>query len=295
MEKCFLSFSVGAPLGTQEMRQRFARAYAAGLLLGGSLQEEMDPSELVELFASAWTDSEDLALADEKSLRVHVRHEAQLVTYPLTQLLSAGKTFMIADIGATTTEVAIFRQGPHELQRWASQSLPIGVDQSDLARLEETNDDTDLLQLRIRRREGAAAGDGLGALLPALEKQVRAVVTKAVNLNPDERSWTEMNVALAGGGSNLKAVRDVFSGGPAPHPFVRTRLLHSLTPPEVEVVGASNLGPASSESPEIMCVLGAAYPPDEDQPYSSDELEMVIPIHEDPIAERRRALASQWL
>ena len=295
----FLTFSVGAPLdGTELRRHRFARAFAAGVLMTGRIDRTMNPDHLIEVFADAWATGRELVPVTDATARIHVRHEAQLLLRSLQTVMTVGRTFAIVDVGATTTEIAVLRKGDDgKIRRWASESLCLGLDLADRMRLQEMGGSGDVLRLRIERmRNGMDEEPVVWELASELRKALWAVVHRAVNKNPDEKSWRELHIAMAGGGSNIKALRQVLSHGPAPHAWVKQRTRHPLTMPEMlTVVGATESAPNETELLELVCVGGAATSPYEDSPYSDAEIRRVVPVYDDAIGEVRRGRKSVWL
>lgn len=297
LENRFLTFSVGAPLDGDSRRPLFRRTFATGVLLAGRVPPRIEASHLVELFARAWDDSVSLASAPEGLRRVYVRHEAQLVTRPLEALMQPMRTFLVVDVGATTTEVAILRQGDDGIiHRWASESLPVGIDSADLDKLRASGQH-DLVALRVNRKTGKRVRQPwIEELADDVWREVRRVSQDAIALNPDRKSWSVLNVALAGGGSNLSEIRKAVLKGDRPHKFVESLVHHPLRlEKDVTVVGASTSHIDASEVPELLCLAGAVTSPDEDQPYSEATLDEVLPTYEDPIAELKRDRRGRWL
>jgi hypothetical protein len=290
----FLSFSVGAPLDDTDVTYaRFARAFSAGVLLGGLIEDRMEPGVLVERFAAAWRDARGPAGASDADRRVLVRHEAQLLVRSLEDLIIEGRTFLVADIGASTTEVSILRRGGGVLRVWESRSVPLGVDRADLQ--SGAGKRVDLIRNRQARMDGSGGTDGVPALVDALRREIRRALHLAVQRNPDERSWSEVRVVVAGGGSNIPKLRRALEAGRRPHHWVAQRIAHRPTIPSVAVCGASSRSPTVDEAPELVCVLGAARSPDDDIQYSTVRPETIIPFYENPEAEIYRQRHARWL
>jgi hypothetical protein len=294
----FLSFSVGAPLdGTGTTRSRFAQAFAAGILLAETVEPAMDVRELIDVFAQAWSGGRALALASEAERRVHVRAESQLLVKSLAPIMTLGRSFLIADIGATTTELAVLRRGTDRaLHRWATISLPLGVDAADRLHMHERGDDVDLLQLRIERVHGQSANaEAIERLALDLSASARRVAHLAVKQNKDPKGFRTIHVCVAGGGSRIKRLKEALLSGEKLHPFVRGRVSHEpRLPGSIEVVGASSRSPAPDEVPELICVAGAASSPDEDEPYSDEQFDPVDPDYSDPLHDLSRQMRAKW-
>lgn len=301
LEDTYLTFVVGAPSDgwREDVSPRFHRAFSAGVLLAGCMAEAQNTETLVRCFAHAWKEAESLSQASEAEARIHVRHETQLSVSSLRKFFQNGRTFIIGDIGATTTEVAMIRVDFGRLNRWVSRSLPVGVDQADLRALSESRSKKDLVARRVDRmqkRPGALKNQHTVQLAADLEKQVAGVLRQAISLNPDKPSWEEVHVSVFGGGANIQDLGDVFKNVDVFHDFVKRPIHHPLKLLPASVRGASEKPPAREETPELVTVLGAATPVFEEIPYSAEKMQVVLPeVDENPYWELEKQARSRWL
>ena len=255
--EAFLIFTVGAPGDgwREDVGPRFHRCFATGVLLAGCMGRIQDAEDLIQRFARAWTEGKHLVCLAEEQRKLHVRHEAHLAVSSLNRLFREGRTFLIADIGATTTEVSVLRYSSRVLHRWVSRSLPIGVDQADLLTLNKANSRKDLVARRLARVSGKSRStqdSEIGELAARLREQVKIVLRQAVGLNPDRPSWEEIHVAIAGGGANIPPLVDVFLGLGNLHDHVQRVVRHPLQMPQVNARGGSKKPPTDEELLELV-------------------------------------------
>jgi hypothetical protein len=287
LENAHLSFGVGAPVGDDPQEgERYRRALGCAVGLFGAVGARPPLQRLLRNFAHVWYRSLPLCSREAGERRLHVRHEVDSAIRPFERLLTFGSNFLIADIGATTTEVAVLRIGKETVSCYASRSVAIGIDDFDRAVAHAAKRDTDVVHERrsrsqprswsaLERQQRERAGK---AVADELTTALRGVLHQAVQVNPSEIGWRGVQVVIAGGGSHLDALRAVFAKNALPHPFIQHRNTVDIRLAAVEVRGASAKSPVPTEFPELVSVLGSSVPPWEGRAFRTpDQVEAVVP------------------
>lgn len=294
-----LTFTVGAPLNRDmSLSRRFERALTAALLLSGTIGALPGVAGLIERFASAWDNAQPFMGAKPSDRRLWVRSEVHAAILPLRRVFELGRNLLVADIGASTTDIAVVRIGTEQKPHcYASLSAPIGVDTLDLAELAGAGGgDADVVTLRQRRSAGANARP-----VPARQREaqrLRALVDRTLaqgmEKNPDAGSWSTMYVVTVGGGSRVPELRQFVQGAQA-RGWVRTRHQPGLALEKPAVKGHSIRPPTSAEEYEIVSVLGSAVPVWEAGEFvTADRVAITIPTHDSGELNIRRRHA-QWV
>lgn len=259
----YVGFSVGAPLLNSVSPNRFERGLSAALLLAGSIGERPSLTSLLQRFLYAWGAAEPLCCAPQDTRRVQARSEAHSTLLPLSRLFVPWRNFLVADIGASTTDVAVVRIGENQKPFcYAAESVPIGVDTLDRAEAEESGSPLNLLAVRQARASGevmpmkAKAG---GEVARQLTASLQRVISHATQKDPDAKAWQEIYLLVVGGGSNIRVLRDAVSAH-SPHEWVKAQFVQKVSFDLPEVRGSTSDSPQDTELFELVSVLGAAVP-----------------------------------
>lgn len=286
----YVRVSVGAPgRRGSDWHRRIERATFAALRIAGGLPQQPKVEEAVSWFVHAWRRAEAESSASEEEKRVFLVPEVYASLRALSSGFVEGENLLIADIGATTTEIAVLRYHQRKIHLWHGDSTPVGVDDRD--RGEEAGND--VLQIRRKRpsRSASASWEGYQGTSRSLGSLARRTVCSAVQLNMDEPSWKAVSVVVVGGGSHippLKAAVRSPPGNEGLHRWVKQVSLREPTAGEVEVVGRSADPPGRDELPEIIPLLGIVREDWGSVGFSDETLERVDVGVEDPEEELKK-------
>jgi hypothetical protein len=303
-ESCAFHTTVGAPIdGMEGAESRFRRGLACGVSLAGRLPADLRLEPLLGLYAQAWERSSDLCASPAEAQPLSVRSEALSVVLGVNDVLREfGDNFLIADIGASTTDVSVIRVGDDCLACYAAISIPVGVDNIDRMMLRATGGQ-DLLEVRLTRQQLGWSGQWEETVASAvdgtatqLREALSAVLKAAIRKNDDGVGWEMFNVVVVGGGSNIPGLRNVFTRN-LPHKQIRRCHVRAAHLASVQVAGASEAVPGNGEAFELLSVLGCSSPPWEGVEYlTPDRVDDVVPLFENPEEEeRRRARNTRWV
>lgn len=278
----YVTFTIGAPLNSDlRFKQRFNHCLGAAVRLVGSVGSEARTATLVEYFAGAWMASS--TAPDRQNQRLSVRSEAHSAILPLRRIFDLGRNFLVADVGATTTDIAVVRIGASQ-RPWcySSQSAAIGVDTLDSSEIALDNVSGDILSLRIERTKRSSSEATTGVRRKAAEPLgdvLSSVLHSAMDKNPDPGSWSTLYVVAVGGGSRIPELQQLILGSQA-RGWVENRQRPGLVLDQPLVVGSSSLPPSPDEEYELVSVLGSAVPEWEAGHYSTaDQVSHVIPTY----------------
>jgi hypothetical protein len=286
VNRAHLSFGVGAPVGDDPGEaERYRRALGCAVGLYGSVGPNPLIERLVANWAHVWSSSIPLCNLDAGEMRLHVRHEVDSAIRPFERLMTFGSNFLIADIGATTTEVAVLKVGQETVSCFASRSIPIGVDDLDRNTTGDGARGLDVVSARVRRTDPAGDSDAEAREAEGAARSVagdlvdvlRSVLHLAVKADQSASSWRNVFVVVAGGGSHVAALRRIFATDVLPHPFIENRTAVDIRLAAMAVCGASRLHPEPGELPELISVLGSAVPPWEGRRFRTpDQIEGAV-------------------
>jgi len=263
-------FVMGHPIGKkdEEQEHRFARVLATALVMMGNVGPSPDVEEAAKKFAGAWVKSAKMIEEDTTERLFKLRTEVEATVVALSEYLTNDGVFVLADLGATTVELSvIMRPTSGVLNVWVNKSLPLGVDILDY-RFADEEGRVDHIKRRIDRRSRSDGGGQELADTPefqgfveVLAKNIKSVMYKAVSLHPYRPDWTNIRVCIAGGGSNIKPLRNVFKNDLiSAHPFIENAELMMLRTKETKVVGENAEQIVQEERAELTCVCGLADP-----------------------------------
>jgi hypothetical protein len=262
----YLTFTVGAPLNQNDaLQRRFEMGIAAAVLLAGNVGARPRINDLVERFLAVVPDAKRLTQVGDDERRIWVRSEAHCAILPLRRVFQPLRNFLVADIGATTTDLAVIRIGDEQLPFcYAIRSAPFGVDTIDRARLQALGTDRDVLSLRVERAASATAGSagvqqlGTNDVRP-LREALALVLSAAIYKNDDQKSWNTLYVVVVGGGSRVPALRDQVLAAQA-YGWIKSWQQPGLALDLPAVAGHSRTPPGRDEEYELSSVLGSATP-----------------------------------
>lgn len=301
-----IQFAVCAPVDAKPITQmRFHRALACAIILAGSVGNAPRINSMIHYFAFAWEAAGSVCSVPPENQRLYVKSEAYSAIRSLRKLLKDKNNFLIADIGATTTDLSVIRVGIDRLACFAAYSIAVGVDTADSRYLSATGSAAnDVLSLRLERhgqedrtiQQREAYRAALEETAKELQDGLRRVMRAAVDKNPDRSSWERIHVVVAGGGSNIDELKRVFTAGQLPHGFVRHRPVIPAVISETVVVGHSTQPPSRNEAFELLSVLGTSTPAYEDIEYRGpDEIAAVTPVFESPTGELDKIRYMRWV
>jgi hypothetical protein len=294
----YLGFAVGAPfVGDDPLRHRFARGLATALLLTGAVGARPNLERVIECFAHAWGRARQIAEAPPEQRRINVRSEAHCAILPLRRLFQIGRSFLIADIGASTADISVVKIGTHQRPYcYAAASSPVGVDMLDLLIKQGGSAGADVLSKRIDRVSGesvtAPAGSRRPTTVAPLQSSLRSVLHQAIHKNRSEAAWRTVYVVVVGGGSKIPVLHEVVMSASAPGGFIEQRQSMALDLESPDVVGASSRSPSRAENFELVSVLGASIPEWEIGEFSTpDQVPTVQPTY---WGLKPRAVLADW-
>jgi hypothetical protein len=284
----YLGFAIGAPFtGDDPIKRRFERGFAAALLLAGSIGNRPPIARLVEHYAYAWEAGRQFADAPPETRRINVRSEAHCAILPLRRLFQVGRNFLIADIGAATTDISVVRIGSEQRPFcYATASAPVGVDTLDLLATSKSRTGEDVLSQRIYRSMNTSRpvrpqrhsfADREAEALEPLRRVIGSVLHEAILKNDDKRGWRNLHMIIVGGGSQVPWLKAVVAQADSAHRYVQQRqALGVLLDPPHSAAGA----PRKDEEYELVSVLGCAVPEWEVGEYGTpDQVPRVRPTY----------------
>jgi molecular chaperone DnaK (HSP70) len=214
-----------------------------------------------------------------------VRSEAHSAILPLRRVFQPMRNFLVADIGATTTDIAVVRIGSEQQPYcYAARSAPVGVDTLDARDLAGLHHGPDILTLRVERMQARAARNRAksvdsGATRP-LRDVLSGVLHAAMEKNRDRKRWAALYVVVVGGGSRLPELREIVLNVQAKG-WIEQRQQPGLALERPLVVGASTRPSTTDEEYELVSVLGSAVPGWEAGDFTTaDRVPLVIPQYE---------------
>lgn len=282
----FVTVAVGAPgRRGSSLHRRLEHAAFAGLELAGSLGSKplLDPS--LKAFVTAWKRAQVKADEGEGEKRLRIVPEVYSTIRSLEAGFANNENLLVADIGSTTTEMAVLRVNQGRVHLWHGESFSVGVDH----RGEMKAGQGDLVRRRRSRvavgTEAGGAGEREWPGFVQIRNLLRANAIRTLyhgwKMNPDAPSWRQLNVFVVGGGSNIPPLREAIQRRTPDWPrAIKEVLVRGPHPPEVEVLGASESKPSRQELPELVAVLGIVRPEWGDDEFSDDTVEPVIPTSE---------------
>lgn len=295
----YATFTLGAPINENRNRAaRFEQAIAAALWLVGSIGNQPRIEILVEQYAHARNRSAPILHTPANDRRIGSRSEAHSAILPLRRIFEPLRNFLVADIGATTTDIVVVRIGSEQRPYcYAAHSAPVGVDALDELELVQADGERDYLSLRVerlRRKARPSRRPLAGSVARQLRDEVNRTLAAAIHQNPDRKGWQTLYVVAVGGGSRLPELRDVVIGAQA-RGWVEDRQQPGLALEKPRVIGASTRPPTPDEEYELVSVLGSAVPVwDAGEFGTADQIARTVPIYEGPPT-RPRLTPMPWV
>jgi hypothetical protein len=293
----FVSLAVGAPdRRGSGCHRRIEHATFAALRMAGAVGARPTLESAVRLFIWAWRAADaDVAMGPEEK-RVDVVPEVVASLRALQDGFASGENLLVADIGATTTEMAVLRYHASCIHLWDGRSHGVGVDH----RAGEQVEARDLIGVRRERAARSASGRsrtwaGFDGVCADLADAAKRTILSGIRLNPDRTSWADLSVFVVGGGSNIPPLRQAVATGWRPNgprgdqlSWVQRAGLRTVASQNAEAVGATHAPPDTRELAEVVAVMGITRPPWTADEFSDKTLRPVRVTVEDPVQEFER-------
>jgi hypothetical protein len=188
-------FTLSAPTtGATITGRRFEQNLASALLLAGSVGRRPKVGTVAERFRDAWDKARRFCQRRDDERLLFIRPEAVAAILPFRRRFSNGDNVLIADVGGTTSDISLIRQGTGCLACYSLASAPIGLDQVDRSVAGGESRGKGMLEARLRRHaagRGATHHEALAAVCAELSRAARRATLAAVRKDRDAGGWAE--------------------------------------------------------------------------------------------------------